>query len=480
MASATLISTPSTGVSRVSDVHNREFREMMQNVIGQSKQWLHDLKAQMQGRIIAQGDESYENARKVWNGAVDHHPAAVAFCESTEDVQAAVRTVRTHNIPLSVRSRGYDASGRAVSPNALVIDLSLLNDVQIDGQVATIAGGATAGKVIAAAAASNLMAVTGWNGRPGMTGLATVGGYGPLIASHGLALDSLTGAELVLADGQRVTVDQDQNPDLLWALRGGGGNFGVVTSMKVRMHRARPVLSGMILFPWADAETVLARYAETIGTVSNNLSVVIGIISLPDGNPALFLALAWTGKISDGEIAIGRLQRFGTPVHANIAPTNCQDLAQSFDARVANDRHYAVETRWIPALNPASISALIAGGASRTSPFSMIILQHFRGVPTQVLPDATAFGLRRAHLMVELIASWDPAAGDNRSAHKRWARDLSQSMAPIALPGGYPNLLGPHAQDQIAHAYGSNTTRLRAVKRQFDPDGVFSATPIPS
>ncbi|WP_051334632.1 FAD-binding oxidoreductase [Bradyrhizobium sp. Ai1a-2] len=458
--------------------HNRKRRNMVQNVIGGSEQVVHDLEAQMQGRVTGRGDEGYESARKVWNGAVDHYPIAIAFCKSAEDVQVAVRTARAHNMPVSVRGRGHDGAGRSVRSDALVIDLSLMDHVHIDDQIATVAGGATAAKVIAAATARNLMAVTGWNGVPGMTGLTTAGGYGPLIASHGLALDSLCGAELVLADGQRLTVDQNKNPDLLWALKGGGGNFGVVTSMKVRLHPARPVLGGMILFPWGEAETVLGRFAKAIGSASNNLSVVIGIISLPDGSPALFLAPAWTGELSDGEIAMEVLKRCGKPMHVQIASMSYQELIQSFDARVANDKHYALETRWMPALNPEAISALIEGGASRTSPFSTIILQHFRGLPTQFAPDSTAFGLRREHVLVEIIAGWDPTAGDNGSVHKRWARDLCQTLAPMSLPGGYPNLLGPHAQDQIAHAYGNNITRLQAVKRWFDPNGLFSATPL--
>ena len=451
----------------------------MQNVIESPEHAVHDLRVQMPDRVTTQGDEGYERARNVWNGAVDHYPAAIAFCESVEDVQAAVRTARAHNMPVSVRSCGHDVAGRSVRPDALVIDLSLLNQVRIDDKIATVAGGATAGKVVAAATASNLIAVTGWHGVPGMTGLTTVGGYGPLIASHGLALDSLTGAELVLADGQRITVDHDENPDLLWALKGGGGNFGVVTSINVRLHRARGVLGGMILFPWAEAETVLRRYAKAMATASINLSVAVGIISLPDGGPTLFLAPAWTGEILDGEIAMEVLKRCGKPIHVQIASMSYQQLIQSFDARVMNDRHYAVETRWIPSLTPEAISALIAGGASRASPVSTIILQHFRGMPAQIPPDSTAFGLRREHFVVEIIACWDPAAGDNGSVHKRWARDLSETLAPMSLPGGYPNFLGPHAQDQIAHAYGNNLTRLQAVKRRFDPDGFFSATPLP-
>lgn len=441
---------------------------------------MRDLRAQMQGRVTAPADEGYDNARKVWNGAVDHRPVGIAFCRSVEDVQAAVRIARAHDIPVSIRGRGHDTAGRSVRPDALVIDLSLMNRVQVEGQFATVGGGAAAADVIAVAAARNLMAVTGWHGVPGMTGLATVGGYGPLIASHGLALDSLIGADLVLADGQCLTVDQDRNPDLLWALRGGGGNFGVVTSIKVRLHPARQVLGGMILFPWQEAETVLGRYAEAIASASTNLSVVIGLFSLPDGTPALFLAPVWTGETSEGEGVMAVLQRCGRPMHAEIAPMSYQDLIRGFDARVMNDKHYAVENRWIPALDPQAISALIAGGARRTSPFSTIVLQHFRGLPTQVSPEATAFGLRREHVMVEIIACWNSAAGDDGSVHKRWARDFSRTMAPMSLPGGYLNLLGPHARDQIAHAYGNNIARLQAVKRRFDPDGIFSATPLPA
>src|SRR5262249_16630773 len=154
------------------------------------------------------------------------------------------------------------------------------------------------------------------------------------------------GAEIVLADGQCLTVDQQRNPDLLWALRGGGGNFGVITSIKLRLHPARPVLAGMILFPWSEAETVLGRYEKVIASASVNLAVAIGIIALPDGSPALFLAPAWTGEVSEGEIAIEALKSCGQPMHVQIASMSYQDLIQSFDARVAHDRKYAVETRW--------------------------------------------------------------------------------------------------------------------------------------
>jgi FAD/FMN-containing dehydrogenase len=292
---------------------------MVHDVNEQFQDAVIDLKAKMEGRITARGDEAYEDARRVWNGAVDHYPVAIAFCESAEDVQAAVRTARAHHMPVSARSRGHDPCGRSVRSDALVIDLSLMNHVQIDHQIATVAGGATSANVIAAANARNLVAVTGWNGPPGMTGSATVGGYGPFIARHGLALDNLMGAELVLADGQRVIVDQENNPDLLWACKGGGGNFGLITSLKLRLQPWRPVLAGLILFSWAEAQTVMSRYTKAIETASNNLTVLIGIMSLRDGSPALFLAPVWTGEMSDGEIATEVLKRCGNPMHVQIA-----------------------------------------------------------------------------------------------------------------------------------------------------------------
>lgn len=438
-----------------------------------------DLQARMQGRVVARGGPSYEESRKVWNAAVDHYPAAIAFCESVQDVQEAVRAARAHDVPVSVRSGGYDPTGRSVLMDGLVIDLSRLDQVTVDGKVATIAGGASAAKVVAAASAHDLMAVTGWNGVPGMVSLTTVGGYGPLIASRGLALDNLIGAELVRADGARLVVDQRDNPDLLWALRGGGGNFGVVTSLAVRLHDARPILGGIILFSLADAETVLGNYAEVMSSASNNLSAVMGLMTGPDGNGALFLAPAWSGETSEGEVMMDSLKRCGKPMHAHIASMSYQDLVRSFDERVATGLNYSIETRWIASLNSETIPVLIAAAGERSSPMSTIILQHFRGMATQIPSESSAFGLRREHFLVEFIASWQPSFGDDGSAHRGWARKQSETLAPLSLPGGYPNALGPDAREQIAHAYGENLPRLQDMKRRIDPDGVFSATPLP-
>src|SRR5215470_10248553 len=239
-----------------------------------------ELRNVMQRNVVLRGDDNYVQTRQIWNGSVEHQPLLFAVCETSEDVQAAVRSAREHEFPVSVRGGGHDWAGRALRHNGLVIDLSHMRSVDVDAKasVATIEGGATAVDVISAATPHGLVAATGNCGTVGMVGLTTGGGYGPLTPRYGLALDNLLSAEVVLADGRLVNCDDQNNPDLFWALRGGGGNFGVVTSMRVRLHPIRQVLGGMMLFPWSQAEFVLGGYAEAIADAPDELSILTGAL----------------------------------------------------------------------------------------------------------------------------------------------------------------------------------------------------------
>ena len=439
-----------------------------------------DLRYSMQGKVVATGDDDYANARRVWNGAVDHFPAMIAYCESTDDVQAAVRKARAYGLPVSVRGAGHDTAGRSVQSKALVIDLSLMNKVEISAATATVARFATATSVIAAAAKSGHVAVTGWNGVVGMAGLALAGGYGPLIAEHGLASDSIVGAELVLSNGQRVTANSVENLDLFWALRGGGGNFGVVTSLELRLHEQRPILGGMILFPWSQAEAVLSGYGAVIASAGDDLTVLMGVFFLPDGNPTLFLVPAWTGEKTHGEAVMAALQSLGAPAQVELATTTYQDIVSASDSRIGTGLRYAVETRSAPGLTQEVISAIVRAASTPSSPRSTVILQHFRGEATLVPLEATAFGLRREHFLIEIISAWTPDGADDDANHRCWARDLSQALAPASLPGGYLPLLNPGERDRIFWSIGPNLAKLRDVKRRYDPQNVFSATPLPT
>jgi FAD/FMN-containing dehydrogenase len=437
----------------------------------------------MSGNVAAPGDELYEKGRRLWNGAVRRRPAIIAFCKRPEDVQAAVRAARRHGLPLSVRGGGHDWAGRALRDDGLVIDLTGMRDVAVDPQVlvANVAGGARAKDVAAAAGAHKLVAAMGNCGTVGMAGLSLGGGYGPLSGTCGLAADNLLGAEIVLADGRRVTTGPDAEPDLLWALRGGGGNFGVVTSLRVRLHPARDMLAGSVIYNWSEASAVLRRYAAFATTMPDELGVSVGLMTGPNGEPVIMVVPLWKGDRHGGQRAMEDVQAFGTPLSAEVGPATYPDLLAQFDAWVeaADGCHWELRTRSLPALTAGAADAIIAAKVRAASPYCTVFWHHFHGAATRMAPDGAAFGQRREHFMVEILAGWKPDEDDG-AAHRRWARALWQSLAPFALPGGYANLLGPDDREQAAAAYGGNAARLRALKCRFDPDGVFaSAIPLP-
>jgi len=442
-----------------------------------------ELHAIMQGRVVSRGDDDYPRTRKIWNGAAQSQPALFAVCETSADVQAAVQSARQHRLSLSVRGGGHGWAGNALCPDGLVIDLSKMRQVIVDphARVATVAGGATVKDVAAAAAAHGLVAALGNCGDVGVAGLTLGGGYGPLNGQCGLAVDNLLGADVVLADGRRVTTGPDEEPDLFWALRGGGGNFGVVTSLRIQLHEMRHMLAGMIVYPWSEAETVLARYAAFAATMPDELGAPLAMASGPDGQPAIMLMPLWNGDKLQGERAMNRLQALGKPQFAQFGPMTYTDMLAPFDAQVAEADGccWEIRTRSLLALTPGAVDAITTAVARKTSRHSMVNWHHFHGAATRIAADAIAFGLRQEHFMVEIIAGWEPD-GSNGAAHRQWAQDLWKSLAPFALPGGYANLLGPDDREQAAAAYGGNATRLRALKHRFDPDRVFaSAIPLP-
>ncbi|MEI9953604.1 MAG: FAD-binding oxidoreductase [Pseudomonadota bacterium] len=447
--------------------------------IRSGKNAARELRATMHGRIVLPDASSYESARQIWNGAVDHRPAVIAYCESVADVQAAVRVARDHQLPLSVRGGGHDWAGRSVRPDGLVLDLSRMRQIEIDpgSQMARVAGGATLGDLARAAAPLGFAAATGTVNPVGVAGFMLAGGYGPLLGKVGLGLDNLVSAEVVLADGRQIVTDAHEHPDLFWALRGGGGNFGVVTSMRVRLHRVPEVLTGAILFPLAEGESVLRGLDETVSQSCDDLTVLAGVFPGP-GGPVMMLVPTWSGERRRGEEAIARLQRLGTPIVAQVLATTCVDMLNNFDNHIVNGRHYHIQTRWLASLSREAISVILEAGSSPSSPLSVIAIHSFHGAGTRVGGDATAFGLRKKHFMVEIIAAWEPGSGSGQ-VHRDWAKSLSVALEPFAIPGGYANLLGPSEQSQIAHAYGENRSRLLEIKQRFDPENVFSATALP-
>ncbi|MFT7836031.1 FAD-binding oxidoreductase [Saccharothrix sp. BKS2] len=437
------------------------------------------LRAVVRCPVLIPGGPDYDRGRRVWNGLVDRYPAAVVRCADAADVADAVRVARDHGAPLSVRGGGHDWGGRAIREGGVVLDLSAMRGVELDadGRTARVRGGSLAGGVASALAEHGLRAVTGTVNAVGIAGLTLGGGYGPLLGAHGLALDNLLGADVVLADGTAVTADAEENPDLFWALRGGGGNFGVVTGLRYRVHPIPTVLSGMAMFPLAQAPSVLRGYRELLAESPDELSVIGGFYSGPDGSPLIMLYPTWSGDPAAGEPYLRRIRALGTPVFSRLGPMTAPEQLGLLDPFVVDGRHNTATSRWLPVLTEDVCDVLVDFARRVTSPLSSLTLHHFHGAATRVPVSSTAFGLRDEHVLLEIITTWAPNSPDSGGAHREWAAALADELERSALPGGYPNLLGPDDHERAMAAFGPNTARLLEVKRRLDPDGVFTAVP---
>jgi FAD/FMN-containing dehydrogenase len=311
-----------------------------------------------------------------------------------------------------------------------------------------------------------------------MPGFMLGGGYGLLCGRSGLGADNLVGAEVVLADGALVTADDERNPDLLWALRGGGGNFGVITSARVQLHHVPAAVAGQVLYPWSQATAVLGLLGDLLLEAPDELTVLSGLLTTPTGDRAVFLTPMWAGDPDAQHPLLHAVTRLGTPVVAQLAPASLAAMAADFERQYPAGARLSARTRTVPGLTREVVDALYRAAEEFTSRRSAIALHHFHGAAARVPVQDTAVALRAPHLMAELVAQWELGDPD-ADRHRSWVQGLSEDLASLALPGGYVNLLTPQDADQVSQAYGPNTSRLLAIKARVDPDHVFAATPLP-
>lgn len=416
--------------------------------------------------VLTSGPAYDTSVGRVWNHAVPTRPRAVVRCATAADVQSGLRTAREEGLALAVLGGGHDWAGRALVEDGLTLDLRPMRHVTVDPEtrVATVGGGATSADVAAAAQRAGLVAVTGTAGSVGMAGLTLGGGYGPLSGRFGLAADNLLSADVVLADGTLVTADDEQHPDLLWALRGGGGNFGVVTTMRIRLHPVPGILAGMVMYGF----DVLPDLEDWLLRGPDELTVQAGFVTAPTGEPALFVSPTWCGDPATGRRVLRELTELGEPLAADVGPTTLTDQLAQIDAMFPPGRHVEIGTRTVTGLDRSVQQVLLDAAGAKTSPLSAISLHSLHGAAARPTADATAFRNRTPHLMVETIAVWEPGDPD-ASKHRAWVRRTD------GLPGGYPNLLGPEDTERTADVFGPNAERLRSVKRRYDPERVFNA-----
>jgi FAD/FMN-containing dehydrogenase len=443
---------------------------------------LRRLSSQLDGRVSRPGDDRYSAAISIWAKPVGPLPRAVVHCQTAQDIQLAMAVACFVGLSLSVRGGGHDWCGRALC-DGLVLDLSDMRDVVVDPdrRSARIGGGARASDVVAATDPLGLAAVTGACSAVGMAGLTLGGGYGPLISRCGLALDNLLAAEIVLADGRIVTAEPGREEDLFWALRGGGGNFGVVTAMRIRLHEIPNVVSGMLVYPFAEAKTVLRRLADTTRSMPDELTVQVGALGGPDGTPVILVLPTWCGLPAQGDGYIAPLLELGTLLANTVDAVRYGTSLSVFDPYIVNGQRTFMETCSLPALDEAGVDVLVAAMAKAVSAGCAIFTHEFRGAAARVPVAATAFGLRRDHVLIEILASFpDRSDRSEERLHQLWVRDTRRAFDALALPGGYPNFLGPGEVDRAAESFGGNAERLVRIKQLYDPDNVFSsAIPLP-
>ena len=435
---------------------------------------------QLRHRISMPGSARYASATAIWAKPIGPMPRAIIHCQTSQDVQMAVRAARNSGLPISVRGGGHDWAGRALC-DGIVIDLQEMNRVvsSSDHCTAQISGGARAMDVLAVTDPLGVAAVAGSVGSVGMAGLTLGGGYGALIGRFGLALDNLLAAEVVVADGRIIVTDAYNEEELFWALRGGGGNFGVVTAMKVRLHDLSCVRSGVLMYPFSEARTVLEGCADIAASAPEELTAQLGLVAGADGSPVVMIVPTWCGVQTEGESRLAPFLKLGTVLANTIDEMPYGTSLTAFDPYLVTGQHEFMETCWLAAFDDDCIEIFIDAMASAL-PGCAIFTHEFRGAASRVAPEATAFGLRRDHLLVELLTTFGDRSVFDERRYQRWLQASLHAFDAIALPGGYPNLLPKGDTGRATKSFGGNAERLIKAKRIYNSENIFcSAIPLP-
>lgn len=444
---------------------------------------LDTLSASLAGELLRPGSAAYDESRTLWNAMIDRRPGAIVECASEADVVAAVRFASEHGLLLSVLGAGHNIAGNAVCDGGLTISFRRMKAVEVDvaGRSATVQPGATLGDVDAATQEHGLAVPTGINSTTGIAGLALGGGIGWLGRKHGLTADNLRSARVVLADGSTVTASETENADLFWGLRGGGGNFGVVTSFEFDAHPVGPeVLSGLIVHPFSDAAPVLRAYRDFTDNASDEVTAWCVLRKAPPlpflpeevhGTPVVVLAVMYAGDMAAGEAALAPLRAIGSPIADVIGPNPFVGWQQAFDPLLEPGARNYWKTHDFDALSDDLIDTVLERVAELPDAQSEVFFAHLGGAQARVPDDATAYQGRSAAFLMNVHGRWSDAADDERCV--AWCRELFRAATPFATGEAYVNFMTEEEGSRVSEAYGSSYARLVALKDRYDPGNLF-------
>ena len=441
------------------------------------------LKGDLRGEVVLPGDKDYEQARKVWNGMIDKRPAIIVRCLGTSDVTKAVKFAGDHGLTVSVKGGGHNVAGNAVCDNGLMIDLSGMKSVRVDplSRTARAEPGVTWRQFDLETQSFGLASTGGLVSTTGIAGFTLGGGIGWLVRKYGLALDNLISVDVVTANGELLTASMSENTDLFWGVRGGGGNFGIVTSFQFQLHPVGPIiLGGLIVYRAEDSEALLRFYRDYVKDAPDELTTLVVYMTAPPlpflpkevhGKHLVAIVLCYCGKVEDGQRILTPLRRFGRPVADVIQPMPYTVLQSMLDETGPAGLQNYWKSAYISGLNDEVIDTILSYGDKITSPFSAIHVHQLGGAMRRIGDDATAFSHRDAPFVLNIVSLWKEPS-ENES-HVKWTREFFVAMQKFAS-GAYVNFMGEEGADRVKDAYGNDKyRRLVALKNKYDPTNFF-------
>jgi hypothetical protein len=436
---------------------------------------LQELGSVLRGQLLLPGDVGYDTSRAVFNSMINRRPLAVLRCADASDVVRGITFARRHRLSLSVRGGGHSVAGNAVVDGALMLDLSGMKDARVDPASGTVLAepGLTLGEFDRATQAFGLATTLGVVSMTGIAGLTLGGGLGWLNGRYGLACDNLISAEVATADGRLLRASERENEDLFWAIRGGGGNFGVVTSFEYQLHPVDQVLAGGLSYPMSAAPKVLRFYDEFVKAAPDELSTAASLALTPAGEPAVSIVVCYCGRFDEGERTLRPLRTFQFPVEDSIQPMPYTALQSGADEGFPPGRLHYWKSGYLRDLTEAAIETLTRFMPSMPSSASGVGLQQMHGAASRVARSATAFPHRAEQYDFLILSQWSDAVDSQRNTE--WTRALFEAMRPHLEDAVYVNNLGDEGPARVRAAYGDNYTRLAAVKKTYDPDNLFHA-----